>query len=680
MADPYSGATGTTKQELNILNEVKQRQQVVKGQTIGSSKEEAKGKEKKGRKTKDKEPPTNLGTLYSAGIKLMELHGYIVELDESGFHVNHRILKPTPLTELKGISYPASFQPLQDIHALDDLDNIDRIFNEGVCGAEVREFWMPLFRPQVGESTLSCFTARRLKMKDIQKQKEIHDVLHLGHTFDPAGKMGGDPVYNPRVWVPDRSWFNPVLYDLKFSDVFTIFPPAEQELLKLIIGRIGVGRSNHLPPGRKDPVKHTARMAAIIVGKDAGLGKSTLFNGMTAAFSKCGFITHTFKDVEDRFGMKSAALSNISYKDDTSLPSLKKFLASESTKILVTNGIFQTEEKFQNPEQIQPRTVIIANSNDWNSKFAYDLDPGIIDRIKVISTYREYEVMANRDNLSGTISEGSPDLRPYAHIPYLANKLGVSEDAIYLWCLRLATDRFWEVINDNSDPMINRLQVEVRYWTSRQRIKFKSDVIQAIVNAMAFSYALRTGMKGNFMPELSPYVLLDYLRALYFVAVDPSCQPLAQQMKESWEKAGRPSTHYYQGFRELRWESVKIAISLAKSTLFDEETGRRIDNKESTSLKTIKEIVETLVLRDGHKMGGEANYVIENWQNCRHAQEELVVEAEKLLEGIGEEDLKRIRNLQCRCEDDWLNNKMYSPDSAERFREKAREKLVQSRG
>lgn len=288
--------------------------------------------------------------------------------------------------------------------------------------------------------------------------------------------------------------------------------------------------------------------------------------------------------------------------------------------------------------------------------------------------------MANRESLEGTISEGSPDLRPYAHIPYLANKLGVSQEAIYLWCLRLATDRFWEVINDNSDPMVNRLQVEVRYWTSRQRIKFKSDVIQAIVNAMAFSYALRTGAEGTFMPELSPYVLLDYLKALYFVAVDPSCQPLAQQMKESWEKAGRPSTHYYQGFRELRWESVKIAISIAKSTLFDEETGRRIDNKESTSLKTIKDIVETLVLRDGHKMGGEANYVIENWQNCRHAQEELVAEANRLAETMVEDDLNRLRDRKSRCEDDWMYNKMYSPDSAERFREKAREKLIQSRG
>jgi hypothetical protein len=44
--DPYSGATGTTKQELTILNEVKQRQ-AVKGQTIGKSKDGDKEKSKK---------------------------------------------------------------------------------------------------------------------------------------------------------------------------------------------------------------------------------------------------------------------------------------------------------------------------------------------------------------------------------------------------------------------------------------------------------------------------------------------------------------------------------------------------------------------------------------------------------------------------------------------------------
>jgi hypothetical protein len=342
--------------------------------------------------------------------------------------------------------------------------------------------------------------------------------------------------------------------------------------------------------------------------------------------------------------------------------------------------VFQVEEKFEKAEQIWPKTVILVNSNDWNSKFAYDLDPGIIDRIKLISTYREYEVTKNIENTKGTVSEGSPDLRPRAHIPYLANKLGVSADALYLWCLRLATDRFWEIINDVADPRINRLQVEVRYWTTRQRIRFKADVTQALVNAMAFAHSVRTGSDLSFMPELTPDVLYEYLSSLYFVGVDPSCQHLTASMKKEWENAGRPSTHYYQGFRELRWESVRKAISLAREFLFDETTGQRQETKDKTALTLIREIMEKLVMRDGFKIGGEANYVIENWNNCRHAQEELVLEGEKLVESMEDMDKQRLLNPKTNCCDDWLLDKNYSPDVAERFRESARKKLYEVKG
>ena len=130
------------------------------------------------------------------------------------------------------------------------------------------------------------------------------------------------------------------------------------------------------------------------------------------------------------------------------------------------------------------------------------------------------------------MSEGSPDLRPRAHIPFLANKLGVSEDALYLWCLRIATDRFWTVINDESDLSVNRLQVEVRYWTTRQRIRFKADVTQALVNGMAFSWMLRTG--GEDLPELNPAILSECLDHFYFLGVDPSGANLMARMKEAW--------------------------------------------------------------------------------------------------------------------------------------------------
>ena len=303
-----------------------------------------------------------------------------------------------------------------------------------------------------------------------------------------------------------------------------------------------------------------------------------------------------------------------------------------------------------------------------------------IDRIKLISTYREYEVAKNREYLKGTVSEGSPDLRPRAHIPYLANKLGVSPDALYLWCLRLATDRFWEIITDTKDPKVNRLQVEVRYWTTRQRIRFKADVTQALVNAMAFAHSVRTNSEEAFMPELTPDILYDYLESLYFVGVDPSCQHLTALMKKEWEKAGRPSTHYYQGFRELRWESVQKAIDHAREILFDDATGARREAKDKTNLMIIREMMEKLVLRDGFKIGGEANYVIENWQNCRHAQEELVIEGRLLVEQLDEKDVIRLRDKHAECYDSWILNRRYSPDNAEKFRLAARKEMYVVQG
>jgi hypothetical protein len=656
LADPFSGAAGTTKQEIDILGKAKEK---TRARSFKSSNKKADEEEKKA--------PVKVSELYNTGIALLESRGFRVELDENGDHVNHRILLPQPPEQIKGIKYPNSFEPLQDICTEAHFERIELAFHPDKVDPEVRAFWEPLFRPKAGDSDLSSFTERLLKMKRVNQTKNIHQTLNYGHTFDPVGKWGGQPVLNPRIWVPDRDWFDPALRAVTFSDVFTIFPEAEQEMLRLILGRVGVGRANHLPPGRSEPVDHTARMAGVIVGKDAGLGKSTLFNGLTAALQRCGFVTHTFKSTEDRFGLKAAALSDIAYKDDTSLASLKKFLAAEETKILITNGLFQVEEKFQNAEQIWPKTVILVNSNDWNSKFAYDLDPGIIDRIKIISTYREYEVAKNRDNLEGTVSEGSPDLRPRAHIPYLADKLGVSQEALYLWCLRLATDRFWEVINDTRDPSINRLQVEVRYWTTRQRIRFKADVTQALVNGMAFAWMLRTG--DTEIPELTPEMLQECLDHFYFLGVDPSGLRLMSKMKKQWELAGRPSTHYYQGFREIRWESIKKAVT------YYEQFGRN-STGNNTAAEVIKDIMEKLVMRDGFKIGGSANYVIENWENMRHASEELQMEGRELIEEIEEFDRIRLTNTEERCYDKWLENKHYSPDRAEKFRSVAREKLI----
>jgi hypothetical protein len=81
-------------------------------------------------------------------------------------------------------------------------------------------------------------------------------------------------------------------------------------------------------------------------------------------------------------------------------------------------------------------------------------------------------------------------------------------------------------------------------------------------------------------------------------------------------------------------------------------------------------------LRDGFQIGGAANYVIENWNNMRHAVEELQVEGQLLLSELNDWDRNRLTDSDVDCYDRWLENKSYSPDRAEKFRAVAREKLA----
>lgn len=658
MSDP---SKYTSTQEKEIANKLAER--------TGSKEDSRKGK---GKASKE---PIGVGTLYTQGITYLKSHGYTLELREGGDHCNFAILKPKAPPLVKGIDYPKSFLPLQEIYLNDDLNAIFDLFRPGHCSQELTDFWSPVHHPKAGDSDLKSHTERLLKMNSVQQRMNIQEPFSLGQSFDPAGRINGIVADNPRVWVPDKDWFAPQLHNVTMGDVFTIFPPAEVKILSLLLGRIGVGCPNHIPEGWKEKVDHTARMAVVVIGKDPGLGKSTVFNGMTAALSKCGFVTSSFDSTDDIFGMKSVALSNISYKDDTSLSTLRKFLNSEKTKIMTTNGLIRVQEKYMNPEQIMSRSVFIVNSNDWDSKFAYDLDPGIMDRIKLVSTYQEIEVEKRRLAMGGTLSCDSPDLRPKAHIPFLAKKLGVDPAALFLWCLRLSTDYFWSIIADGNNSDGNKLQTEVRYWTTRLRIKFKADLTRAILSSMAFSWLLRRGRRD--MVSLNIVILDEALADFYFMGVDPAAQPLFAKLKERWDTASRPTTHYYQGFREVSWDSVKKASKHVGS--FRTDNGSKTLSEPSFQ-DALKETMKLIDLRDGFKIGTGPEYLMSDWETIRYSVDNLLSEVDLIVSVMTEEELAQIRDVRQQTRDDWMDLHYYSPDNAEKLRSKAWEKLTAESG
>jgi hypothetical protein len=269
MSDPFK--TGSN-QETTILKNIDEREKNLKvAEKQAKNREKQRAKEEARTKAKEEKANSTLAIYYKEGLEILSKSPYIVELSDGGSHCNHRILKATNVPNMGGLEYPKDFKPVQDICSDADLTKIADLFKVGPeCSQELRAFWEPLFNPKSGESDLLAYTQRKLKMDKISEARTLMEPVNLGHSFDPEGRLGKGSTKSPRTWVPDREWFSPELQTVKMEDVFTIFPKAEIQMLKLILGRIGVGVSNHIPEGWKDPISHTARMAAVIVGKDAG--------------------------------------------------------------------------------------------------------------------------------------------------------------------------------------------------------------------------------------------------------------------------------------------------------------------------------------------------------------------------------------------------------------------------
>jgi hypothetical protein len=126
-------------------------------------------------------------------------------------------------------------------------------------------FWAPLVNPVAdGKSKLHAYTKRLLQTKETQGAK-------VGDKFrDGISLLGSNGA---QMWVPPKEWFSPQVQQLTVDDLLTILPPAEQEILTLLLGRAVVGRNESITL-EGTTIEHTFRTMAIMVGYEAGLGKA----------------------------------------------------------------------------------------------------------------------------------------------------------------------------------------------------------------------------------------------------------------------------------------------------------------------------------------------------------------------------------------------------------------------
>ena len=143
------------------------------------------------------------------------------------------------------------------------------------------------------------------------------------------------------------------------------------------------------------------------------------------------------------------------------------------------------------------------------------------------------------------------------------------------------------------------------------------------------------------------------------LGVDKSAKQLMTRMKADWEEQGRPGTHYYQGLREIRWESVQLAIEAHSNS--NTYGGK-------TASEAVKEIMSRLSMRDGFKISTGISYVIEDWNHVRFALNDVRDNANRLRSTLSESQRERLCDRSIQASVDWIADPNYSPDRAEEFR------------
>ena len=419
---------------------------------------------------------------YRSGLDYFSLAGYRLTPDIAGQFCFHRVFKLSKPLLLSGIHYPPEFKVWTQVASQTQIERFEKVVLEYIQqDPKANMLWLPMVKPD-GKKTASIYAYAQslVSLKSIQEKQTAEPDCYGVDVFPRLCTSDESPAaVAPRAFVPLAEWFPADVRKLTLADLLTLFPEAERNLLALCIGRAVVGKSGAITPSGV-VIKHTSRMAAIILGKDPGLGKSTLFDMLWKALESTGYIVETFSKMGARFNLGNVATADIIYKDDITSSGLKSFVGSENTKIIITgNGLLRVEDKGVNAVNVRPCGAIFLNSNEFNPRNVYDIDPGTADRLKMISTLRKGEL----DDL-----EPESGAYPEIKLEHLAKSLDVHPYTIMLWLARLSADYFWKSIQPAPDSKENQLKREVHFWTHRLRVPLHKNATSQVLGLFLFTH------------------------------------------------------------------------------------------------------------------------------------------------------------------------------------------------
>jgi hypothetical protein len=594
-------------------------------------------------------------SLYASVISKLRKEGYFlrVNLDSrlTSYHDLYQALNPSGQRKedrLKGVTYPDWFEYLIPAPETSLITVQDEIRNPRCLGdmtPDEREFAEPLLiYRSTRSSEVTDYVLGAENHKALIHKKMGKGVYRLGIAYSPAsikdrflaGKI--DDIF---AYVPERDWFDEPIRELKFEDIITIFPPAEAEMFKLLIGRACVGRTGSIHPGMSKPITHGFRKAGIIVGEPS-IGKSTVLNGILNAMRYCGFDVANTGKFGNRFNQGSVVKSHLAYNDDLTLGALEDMLNADSFKSVVTGGTEKVENKGVDAIEVVSNTVIVANCNEIRSEISYSLDSGAISRLALISTYRGFE----QEEMSETLGR---DIHPVANIRHLCQKYDVDEIVLFMLVLRECTDFFLDKVNSSTD---------VHFYTEQLlpylRIQIHKNALECFLRFCMLAYAIRDQKgQGNYLPELTLGSFATVLESTRFLMIDMKANNLRRNMKQHWEDSKRTQWHPY-------WAQRKMLISSV-----DKSYDTFITHKNDKDLTmALENVFSVLTLRDGFSMSKKSSHIVRTWEMVRGEKNKIYRMANELMSSISDPDeIKYITDKTNRCKSEWIYSPTYDPSS-----------------
>ena len=618
-------------------------------------------------KTKNKKAIHTLSAskCYDIGLQYLnsEKSNFFIVFDSiMGRFRKHIIYVKQPPQLIKGMNYDHNwrFKPLKPVNSAAQIQNLREYidaYQSGVSKEQddaIKQFWLSFCNPSKtydADDRLDQLIETMLMIEKGLELTEREKPFRLYHSFDNKSN-------NPISFVPPVQSFPAKLREeITFEKLFPMFPEHELGLFKLWLGRVGIGPSNHIPAGWQEPVFHTSRIGLVILGKQAGLGKSYQLSKLRSALAKVGMTMESIRSTGERFGIGRFVKANVAYKDDTDVGSLNSLVKSEITKTIISGGEVIVEDKFVNAAPALPICAVCVNANKIDMNTVYELDPGIIDRVKILNTRTRAQLNEITPGLYPDPSDRPESLEPAKYLPWLANKYECDVECLILWGLRMATDEFWELIKDGD---VIKLRELTHFHANRCKVRFMPHVRQAVMRSFIISLLLTNENDDLFIPELNHRLLHHALKA--FKKIQGGLVNVCEPMKQSWEKANRDCLHHWQGFREVWLPSVQEAIEAYEAAMNTGRfNGRKLNN-------TISEIVDYLYTRGGQKIAGGYSYLREDWEDARMNSETLREEAKSIKQTLTKPQRDYLFDPKIEVNCDWTDSDNYSPETAENIR------------